>query len=191
MKNKQAKDFLVQQVVEQASRENVPLSNIEKQMMYFTESDPSTCANPIDTNDQFDAQYNTPEYEAKMSRLLHDAYNRLKAEDSAGKRNWDESIQTLRRGDHYLLVLWDINPRTERPKGDFFKLLGTAVFIVAAISVGAIWSAKNNIDLDRYRGYLLPVVIVIVFLASGGFRLVYRLALASFRRRGAEQDDSE
>jgi len=35
---REAKDFLVQQTAEQAALENVPLSDLEKRMMYFTES---------------------------------------------------------------------------------------------------------------------------------------------------------
>ena len=35
----EAKDFLVQQTAEQAALENVPLSDLEKRMMYFTETD--------------------------------------------------------------------------------------------------------------------------------------------------------
>jgi len=97
MKNKQAKDFLAQQVAEQASRENIPLSDIEKEMMYFTESDATSCANPVDLNDRFESKYDTAEYESKTSRLLHHAYDRLKAEDPTGKRNWDEAIRTLRK----------------------------------------------------------------------------------------------
>ena len=57
MKTKQAKDFLVQQAAEQAARENVPLSDIEKRMMYFTESDATSCDNPLELNDEFEAQY--------------------------------------------------------------------------------------------------------------------------------------
>jgi len=78
MKTKQAKDFLVQQAAEQAARENVPLSDLEKKMMYFTESDPTSCENPIDLNEEFEAKYDKTEYEAKISRLLHHAYDRLK-----------------------------------------------------------------------------------------------------------------
>jgi len=48
MNNKQAKDFLVQQAAEQASLEAVPLSDLEKRMMYFTESDASSCEYPIE-----------------------------------------------------------------------------------------------------------------------------------------------
>jgi hypothetical protein len=52
----------VQQRAEQATRENMPLSDIEKKMMYFTESDASTCENPVELNDEFEPQYDTPEY---------------------------------------------------------------------------------------------------------------------------------
>jgi hypothetical protein len=57
MNNKQAEDFLVQQAAEQASLEAVPLSDLEKRMMYFTESDASSCEYPIELNDEFEAQY--------------------------------------------------------------------------------------------------------------------------------------
>jgi hypothetical protein len=89
MKTKQAKDFLVQQTTEQATRENIPLSDIEKRMMYFTESGATSCDNPVELNDEFEAQYNTPEYEAKISRLLHRAYERLKGEDPERVREWN------------------------------------------------------------------------------------------------------
>lgn len=107
MNTKQAKDFLAEQTVEQAALEGVPLADVEKRMMYFTESDTSSCDNPIELNDEFEAQYETKEYETKISRLLHHAYKRLKEENPEGGRNWDQAIRTLRKGDHYLLVMVD------------------------------------------------------------------------------------
>jgi len=76
-------------------------------MMYFTESDPASCDDPIGLNDEFEAQYETKEYETKISRLLHHAYKRLKEENPERMRNWDQAIRTLRKGDHYLLVMVD------------------------------------------------------------------------------------
>jgi len=110
MDTKQAKDFLVQQTAEQSSLENVPLNDLEKRMIYFTESDPTSCENPIELNDEFEGQYDTGEYEVKISRLLHHAYKRLKGEDGEKLRNWDQAIRTLRKGDHYVLVLLDAKP---------------------------------------------------------------------------------
>ena len=73
----EAKDFLVQQTAKQAALENVPLSDLEKRMMYFTETDECP-ENPIALNDAFEAQYETNEYEAKISRLMHHVYRRIK-----------------------------------------------------------------------------------------------------------------
>src|ERR1700684_385777 len=77
MNPRQAKDFLVQQAVEEAASEGLPLSVVEKRMMYFTESDPSSCENPLALNDEFEAQYDTAEYEAKISGLLDRAHSGL------------------------------------------------------------------------------------------------------------------
>jgi len=107
LNTKQAKDFLVEQTVEQAALDGVPLADVEKRMMYFTESDPASCDNPIELNDEFEAEFQTKEYEAKISRLLHHAYRRLKKENPERARNWEQAIQTLRKGDHYLLVMVD------------------------------------------------------------------------------------
>ena len=97
----------MQETVEQAALENVPLADVEKRMMYFTESDASSCENPIALNDDFESQYDTKEYETKISSLLHHAYVRLKEENSERTRNWENAIRTLRKGDHYLLVMVD------------------------------------------------------------------------------------
>ena len=58
MRGREAKDFLVQQTAEQAAVDNVPLSNIEKRMRYFTE----TCEypeDPIPPKDAFEAEQDT------------------------------------------------------------------------------------------------------------------------------------
>jgi hypothetical protein len=113
LNTKQAKDFLVEQTVEQAALDGVPLADVEKRMMYFTESDTSSCDNPIELNDEFEAQYETKGYETKISRLLHHAYKRLKEENPERMRNWDQAIRTLRKGDHYLLVMVDQSSQSD------------------------------------------------------------------------------
>ena len=105
MNSKQAKDFFAQQVAEQATLEGLPLSGIEKRMMYFTESDPLSCEDPVALNTEFEAQYDTDEYEAKVSGLLQHAHARV--QDSKIEEAWDEAVSELRKGDHYLLVLLD------------------------------------------------------------------------------------
>jgi len=195
MKTKQAKNFLVQEMTEQAARENIPVSDIEKKMMYFTESDSASCDNPAELNDEFEAQHDTAEYEAKVSRLLHHAYNRLKVEDPERKWNWDQAIRALRKGDHYILVLWDRKLPSEHPIRDSIKLLGVGVLIVTGVIVLAFLTAKYNLNLDRFRKHLpapsprLAIVIYLglVLLALGGFRL-FSWGLVAWLERKAKKD---
>jgi hypothetical protein len=94
MRVREAKDFLVQQTAEQAAFENVPLSGLEKRMMYFTETG------------AFEAEYDTTTYEKKISLLMAQAYRRIKREDPEKLRLWNNAFRILNRGDHYLLLFW-------------------------------------------------------------------------------------
>lgn len=180
----------MQQTSEQAAREDIPLSDIEKKLMYFTESDATSCDNPVELNDEFEAQYDTAEYEAKISRLLHQAYKRLRIEDPESKRNWDQAIRILRKGDHYLLALWDIEPASEHPTRDSFRQFGVGLLIAVGIFIAIVLAQKYNIDLESHRKYLLLGVIVLVLLVTGVFRSLYRVAVAWFHKGATEDDES-
>jgi len=99
-----AKDFLVRQTAEQAALEHAPLSDLEKRMMYFTETDECP-EGPVALNDAFEAEYDNDEYEAKISKLMHHAFQRIKNENPEGARRWKEVMRELSKGDHYILVL--------------------------------------------------------------------------------------
>jgi hypothetical protein len=135
----------VQQTAEQAVLEGVSLSDLEKRMMYFTESDSTSCADPIQLNEEFEAQYDTTTYEAKMSGLLHRCDVRLKEEDPEKVRNWNESIGILNKGDHYLLVLWRTEPPSGHPVRDFFKPVGIGILIAFGIGMAIfVWVWLHN-----------------------------------------------
>jgi hypothetical protein len=106
MQVREAKDFLVQETAKQAELDSVALSELEKRMMYFTESG-YVPEDPIALNEEFEAQYDTDEYEAKIAKLLRHAYQRARKENEETRRRFDGAIKSLRRGDHYLLVMWD------------------------------------------------------------------------------------
>jgi hypothetical protein len=63
---------------------------------------------PTQLNDDFEAEYEMVPYEAKMSKLLHRADARVKKENPETARIWNESIRILKKGDHYILVLWGV-----------------------------------------------------------------------------------
>lgn len=102
----EAKDFLVAQVVQQAALDGKALPDIEKRMMYFTESEDAT-ENPIALNEGFEAQNDTEEYESKIRVLFQSAYARLRKENPVSIEKWKECVRFLKKGDHYILVLCD------------------------------------------------------------------------------------
>jgi hypothetical protein len=132
MQVREAKDFLVTQTAEQAALEGVPLSDLEKRMMYFTEG-PDAVEDPVKLNDEFEAQYDSEEYESKIARLLHHAQARVKKEDPEKALLWNNAIRTLKKGDHYILVLWSLQSTDERPPYDSLKLLAAAILIALAM----------------------------------------------------------
>src|SRR5260370_10817671 len=134
MKVREAKNFLVHQAVEQASLENVPFSDLERRMMYFTESGEMP-ESTFELDAAFAGEYDSAEYEVKVSKLMSDAYARLKKEDPSSARIWDDSVQELRKGDHYLPVLLDQAPIYGAPTKDmfnwnFWKVLGIGILVL-------------------------------------------------------------
>jgi hypothetical protein len=138
MQVREAKDFLVQETAKQASIEGVALSELEKRMMYFVENE-EMGEDPIALNDEFEATYDTDEYEAKICGLLHRAYARVREENPDGGKFWMAALKELCHGDHYLPVLWGSPvtgfpvPRQARPPHDFLKLVGAALFVTALL----------------------------------------------------------
>lgn len=140
----EAKDFLVQQTAEQAQRDGVPLSELEKRMMYFTESEDAV-ENPIQLNEEFEAQYDTVEYETKIARLLGRAYKRLRKENADAAQTWDAAIKELKRGDHYILIMWRERLVAVNGPWGFWKTMGASLILVVAIlTLMFVWAAMKQ-----------------------------------------------
>jgi hypothetical protein len=190
MNTKEAKGFLVQQVAEQAALERVPLSDLEKRMLYFVENDPSSCENPLELNDEFEAQYDTSEYENKIAQLLSDAFKRIKAGDPQKVALWDSAMRLLSRGDHYLPVMWrgdisngenetDAGSRTEKRHPD----LGNRVVKCGSIAIAAVMLGGSLIltpNIPSWIGGALVItgfflsLLTLVFLVQQGYRAFRR-----------------
>ena len=168
MQVREAKDFLVQETAKQASIEGVPVSKLEKRMMYFVENE-EMGEDPLALNEEFEAEYDTDEYEAKIHGLLHRAYARVKKENPETARQWKEAIREMSKGDHYLPVLWGdgilvANYPAERPQHDYLKLVGTALLVVSIIIGVAIAAA-------HYGQIPMPVWLkrLLIFVFVGGY----------------------
>lgn len=140
---KDAKEYLISQIVLAARTVGTSLSETERKMMYFTAS---AWAPPgmWEVNEAFERSYDTPTYEAKIARLA--AIAREHVSDSGEIQMWVEAVQVLRREDHYLLVLIAASSssysRTELK--DRTKLVGTALLIVLLILVGIVLFSSRS-----------------------------------------------
>jgi hypothetical protein len=206
MKVREAKDFLVAQTAEQAALEGVPLSDLEKRMMYFTESG-YVPEDPTKLNDEFEAEYDTEEYEAKISRLLHNSYQRLRQENDAARKNWDLAIKCLRRGDHYLLVMWDLSPATEWSVAYFLKILAGSLGVIFLMFLVILakdklepqwkWIQKHTPTLPSPNQHVLFGIFITIALAvlffprRVGNAVGWLLDQTFFRFFGSKEDEKD
>jgi hypothetical protein len=137
---REAKEFLISKIVAEAQRENAPLSEIERKMLYFTESG-WTIPDIVQVSEQFDREYDQNEYEKKIARIIAKAYKHILQESRVEYNRWWGAVRFLRREDHYISVL--IGMARLRPRGDQWKLLAAGLAIVGCILVWIILSNKQ------------------------------------------------
>lgn len=104
MDSNATKEFLISRVIKEAEADGANLSEVERKMLYFTEVDPSL-PDIYDVNEQFEHNYDSDEYEAKISRLLKNARDRDRKESASGEQAWKDALNALRKEDHYILVM--------------------------------------------------------------------------------------
>jgi hypothetical protein len=96
-----AKDFIVDRIANQAARENVTLTDVEIQILGFTEPTAGTGNKEIAA--VFGQDFDDETYESKIARLLKNVYER----DLEGglKPDWDRHLDEIAHEDMYLLVM--------------------------------------------------------------------------------------
>jgi hypothetical protein len=114
---KQARAFLVDRVVEQAAHEHTPLSDIEKRMLRFSETD---LESEFATLDAFNDLYNTERYEERIAGLVHRAH----AHDQRQRKTaiWRQALRAVDGLDFYLLSI--IRKRGLTPTAKFKSVWG-------------------------------------------------------------------
>jgi hypothetical protein len=167
----QAKEFLISQVVEEARMESLPLSEVERKMLFFTETE-ETLPDMTDVNEQFEREYDSSKYEKKIALLLRNAFKRLCLESPDGEKRWKEAIADLRQEDHYLLVMVDQASRSIRPPGDQLKLWSAGFAVVLALIGIFFFATRHNIDLYEYFPSR-SALFVVIWCAVVALILVY------------------
>lgn len=132
---REAKDYLIAQIVAEAQLERVPLSETERKMMYFTET-AWTLPEIEEVREDFERDYDQTEYEAKIGELASRA--RARAGKTTGLDRWKEAVGVLEGEDHYLLILLGTSGSSDSVLVDRVKLVATA-FLVCAVLIAAIF----------------------------------------------------
>jgi len=104
---REAKEFLISRIVEEAKHENVAFSEVERKMLYFSETD-WTLPDIMEINEQFDRECNQDEYEKKIARLIANATEHDSKESREQHEAWGDAIRLLKKEDHYILVMVDL-----------------------------------------------------------------------------------
>ena len=124
---REAKQFAVQLILSEAEREGISLSEIERKMLYFSETG-WTSPDMAETAQHFENECDSEQYETKIRALTKRLQRRLQLHDRQTLQLYSVALRMLGEGDHYLLVLTNVS--TRRPPHDALKLCITALVIV-------------------------------------------------------------
>jgi hypothetical protein len=180
----EAKEFLISKIVTEAQSENVPLSEVERKMLYYTES-AWTLPEMIEVAEEFDSEYDQSKYEKKIARLVGKAYKRTCKQSRDEYDAWWRAVRFLDKEDHYISVM--IRLAGVRPRGDRLRLFVTALIIVAGFLFAIFCSVKYNVDLSQYvpsRG-TLSVCLWAAGVSMVVAYLILRLIVGEKRANGA------
>lgn len=173
---RQAKEFLIFRVIAEAQRENVPLSEVERKMLYFSESG-WTLPDMAAIYEEFGRENDQDEYEQKIARLIGKADKHARRESRDEYDAWWAAVRFLRREDHYISVMIGISGL--RPAGDQLKLLGAGLAVVSCLLLAEFLSLRYKAEASRYLpsravlGFYLLEAAVGLAIACLLFRLIF------------------
>lgn len=131
-----AKDYLASQIAQQAERDGVPLTEVERKMLYFTETG-WTLPDMKKVSAEFDKDYDQPTYEQRIGGLIDRIQSNAKLQNQRDQQTWNAAVKKLSNGDHYLLVLVDGAVSVPRGAKHNLKILfiAAALFALAAVDM--------------------------------------------------------
>jgi len=146
---REAKEYLAGKIVEEAERQGAPLTEVERKMLYFTETG-WTLPDMMAVSAEFDRDYDQDEYERRIGGLVRGIEARNEACNEQEQETWDDAVLKLSDEDHYLLVLigagapssqqspWlpTLAGPVRKTPGDGLRLVVAAVVVFAFLMLG-------------------------------------------------------
>jgi hypothetical protein len=100
----EAKDYLVGVIAKEAERDGTPLTEVERKMLYFTETG-RTLPDMKEISAEFDRDYDQDQYEQKIASIIARVRSHFDLEHHQDQMTWDLALEKLSKGDRYLTVL--------------------------------------------------------------------------------------
>jgi hydrogenase nickel incorporation protein HypB len=145
---REAKEYLVGLIDDEARRSGHPLMEVERKMLY--DSAKGWTLREIDqVRETFNLYHDPVEYEEKISGLIRSVRQRARAGKDRQFEAWTEAVHALGREKHYLLDLIAAAGETPRLRGRRLKLW--LVLLVCAVLAGvAIWMGLHPDEIKVY-----------------------------------------
>ncbi len=167
---KQAKQFFAGRVIRQAESEGIPLSDAERHMLLWSESDASFEPDP-QLADALSSQMSDDEYESKISGLLRRAFRAEAAADPHTRKRWNDAFKVLERGDHYIsIMIGQAVGRKLRPwwSSRWLRaippvLMLLAIFSGLAFAVDAIAGPNARRDEEAAALWMIYMAVVVLY----------------------------
>jgi len=197
---REALDYLAGKICDQAQRENVPVTEVERKMLYFSETGWSL-PDIANVNAEFDRDYDQNEYERKVALLIANLTAHHHQNNREAEKYWDAAVERLSDGDYYIQIMLDLarsrgskrsgllsylpafDQPLVKPKHDFLKLVIAAIatiLLAAGITILWGWFAGPGLRAvsgwffaDRFRVKLLILLVLwAVFFAPRLWRVL-------------------
>jgi len=100
---KAALDLLVERIATAAEQQGAPLSQAERGMLHFSESDP-VLAGHAEMSRTFEASSSDEDFERRIAELVSQIHAE-NSKDPRKLRSWNQALEKLSEGDFYLLAI--------------------------------------------------------------------------------------
>lgn len=146
---REAKEFVISRIAEQALRDGEPLSEIERKELYFSESG-WTLPEIMSVNEAFERDYDQDSYERKIKKLVREARNHARKEAPQDVRSWSDAICILRKEDHYISVMLGHPTAPRHPFVDLLRAVGTGLALSAIFAAVGIF-LESRVEIMKTR----------------------------------------
>jgi hypothetical protein len=143
-----AKRFFVDRVIRQAAADGIPLSDAERPMLSWSETDPEFKDDPQPLAAALAAEISDEEYETKIAILIERAFSADCAADPTAKDTWRDNYGLLEHEDHYINIMLaraigdDLDTAWMRWKNVWGLRAVPFVLMIFAAMLTALWLAS-------------------------------------------------